>query len=271
MVRKLMVPVLAVLATTSLLVACSSDDGGESDTTTTAAAGAPGTTAPPAIRAANADAASTIDLVVLLRLRGSFDELADAFEAENPDIGLRVTYARRDDIGGLVDGEEVSIAIDQAAPLTEDDAEEQPSVFATDLMQIVVPVGNPAGVEDVSVFGESEVATGICEEQIDCGRGAVDVFAAAQLEAQPDEVVAPGDQLLEMVRNGDLDAGLLLRTQGATIENQQWEIVTLPDEIDASVEFGVALVRPSPEAETFVTWLLESETANEILVNRGLR
>jgi molybdate transport system substrate-binding protein len=200
------------------------------------------------------------------------NDLADAFESENPDIGVQISYVDRPAVESAVKKDKPAVAVNEASLMSDLGATEgDPADLGSDPMQIVVPTGNPANVQDVTVFGDTEVMTGICADPLPCGIGAEEVFTAAGLAASADQVFDTGAELLAQIRKKDLDAGLLRRSQGAGADNPKWEIVTLPDDINAATDYQVALVASSSEAETFVTWLTESETAQEILASHGLR
>jgi molybdate transport system substrate-binding protein len=217
------------------------------------------------------DASATVKVVAVQSQTEVVTALADAFEEENPDIGLDVTFTERANVAPVAEDEQAVVVINESDLIGDvRDTEGAPVDFGSDPMQIIVPTGNPGDVEDVSAFGDDGVDTAVCDEAVPCGVGAKEVFEEADIDATA-EVLATGGKVLTGVRKGDLDAGLLNRSQGARRSDRDWEIIPLPEDIDAAVDFQVVLVSASDEGQAFIDWLGDSAAANEILVSHGLR
>lgn len=111
---------------------------------------------------------------------------ADVFAAANPETMEKVVRARK--------------------------AAAQPSVFATNVLQIAVPRGNPAQVSGLRDFARPELVIAVCAEQVPCGRAAARALAAGGVAGQPDTFEQDVTAVLTKVQLGEVDAGLVYRT-----------------------------------------------------------
>ena len=133
-----------------VLAGCGDDDGGEdpegsSDTGTVTVAAMP--IAEPGVQA-----------------------LADAYEADHPDTQIEVQPREEAEMMTVVADASADIAIylDQWLPSVDSSIEVVP--FANNQAIIVVPEGNPEGIEDLSAFAEdSGLRTRVCGEQTAVG------------------------------------------------------------------------------------------------------
>ena len=87
-----------------------------------------------------------------------------------------------------------------------------PRVFARNRLEIVVPPGNPGNVRSLPDFARRELTIALCEAQVPCGAASGTALAAAGVTPLPDTLEQDVKAVLSKVRLGEVDAGLVYRT-----------------------------------------------------------
>ncbi|MGL4340384.1 MAG: molybdate ABC transporter substrate-binding protein [Rhodoglobus sp.] len=198
-------------------------------------------------------------------LTTSFTQIADAFMAEHPEVTVVLNFGGSSGLASqIVQGApaDVFAAANEIslAPVTGAGLAGDPVVFATNTLEIAVPPGNPAEVAGLPDFSRSELAIALCAVEVPCGAASKEVLTAAGVAASVDSYEQEVTAVLTKVRLGEVDAGLVYRTDvlaaretvqgiefaGATATVARYPIVTLTD-------------APNSEAAVaFVTYVLSS-------------
>lgn len=192
--------ILATLATTALaLTGCAAGSG-----------------------TAGAGDTSTLTVFAAASLAGTFTEIAEDFEAANPGVTVRLTFAGSADLVSQVSEgapADVIATADTAtmAELTDAGlvAATGPVVFATNTLEIAVPADNPAGIRSFADLASPGLALVICAPQVPCGATTAAVAAAAGLRLAPVSEENSVTDVLGKVRSGEADAGLVYVTDVA--------------------------------------------------------
>ena len=254
-------PPIAALALVA--TGCGSDDGGT--TATTAAGGAaPAESAPSATASADGAAPSgsaTGDITIFAdeSLADAFTDIALAFESEYEDAVPHTNFDSSNLLADqIVDGTPADVFASADAAdmdrLTEADlAGSEPVVFATDVMTIIVPEGNPAGVTGVDDLGDPDLQLGLCVQEAPCGMDARRVLDAAGVTATPTSDAETTDELVDLVENQTIDAAIVYATDMSFSGDA--EIVEIPPDLNALVEYSAAVVSTSANAETAQTFI----------------
>lgn len=147
--------------------------------------------------------------------------------------------------------------------------DEDPVVFARNLLQIAVPVGNPGGVTGLTDFANEELLIGLCAAEVPCGHLARQVLAAADVTAAIDTNEPDVRSLLTKIEVGELDAGIVYVTDVASTDGAV-DGVDIPEEDNVVAEYPIAVIGESnPErAADFVEFVL-SDTGRAILTDHG--
>lgn len=154
----------------------------------------------------------TVVVLAAASLTESFDELAARFEEQHPNVDVVLSY------GGspaLVAQVAEGAPADVFATASEDVMQtftDVYEVFATNSLVIAVPVGNPAGITSLRDFGRPELTLAICAPEVPCGAAAQLAFEAAGVTAAPDTLEQDVKAVLTKVELGEMDAGLVYRT-----------------------------------------------------------
>jgi len=128
-----------------------------------------------------------------------------------------------------------------------------PRVFATNGLAIAVPPGNPAGVKGLADFGNGALYIGLCAPEVPCGRFARMALAAAGVTPSPDTEEPDVRSLLTKIEVGELDAGIVYRTDVVAADGRVDSMV-VPGRFDVSAAYPIAAL--DREGEGFVAFVL---------------
>lgn len=257
----------AIAASAALLLAACS--GGAADADPTASAGAP---------AEGGDALEgTITVYAAASLTATFTELAETFEAENPGVTVDLTFAGSSDLvtqiteGAPADvfasADEQNTAKLTDAGLIDADA---PVAFATNVLTIAVPAGNPAGVTSLADLENPDVSTVICAPQVPCGTATQTVTEAAGITIPAVSEESAVTDVLGKVTSGEADAGLVYVTD-AFGAGDAVEQIDVPEADEAVNVYPIAPVADSQNiaaAEAFIAFVT-SEAGLDVLASAG--
>ncbi|MBM7506071.1 molybdate ABC transporter substrate-binding protein [Agromyces aurantiacus] len=150
-------------------------------------------------------------------LTEAFDELAARFEERTPAVDVRLSFGGSSALAQqLVEGApaDVFAAAAEAPMQTLVDAGlvEEPVVFATNTLELVVPAGDPAGVEGLADLARDELRIALCDPSVPCGAASDELLRAEGVEAAPDTLESDVKAVLTKVSLGEVDAALVYRT-----------------------------------------------------------
>ena len=263
-----------------LIAAACGDDSGSSAPST----GAPVTTGAPSSSAASTAAAPSteapvsgdITVFAAASLTDAFNEIGAAFTKANPDAKVTFSF---DASSALVQ------QITQGAPAdvfaSADTANmdklttaglngTEPVVFATNLLAIIVPKGNPAGVTGVADLAKPEVKVVVCAPEVPCGKYATSIFKNANITVTPVSQEQNVKGVVTKVTAGEADAGIVYITD-IQAAGDKAEAVTIPPAINVVAKYPIASVKASTHADldqAFIDFVLGPE-GQQILADYG--
>ncbi|MEQ1737540.1 MAG: molybdate ABC transporter substrate-binding protein [Rhodoglobus sp.] len=199
-------------------------------------------------------------------LTESFAAIADAFEAEHPGVSVTLNFGGSSSLATqLAEGAPADVFA-SASPETMPYAGAVP--FATNVLWIVVPVGNPGDVASLRDFADPGLVIAVCAPEVPCGAVAAEALRASGVEASVDTYEQDVKAVLTKVELGEVDAGLVYRTDVLAAGSKVHAITTLNS--PTTIYPIVALpTTPHPEsAAAFVDFVL-SDAGQAILRKAG--
>ena len=209
-------------------------------------------------------------------LAAAFDELVELFVAENPDVDAPVvTYDGSSTlVTQLAEGAEAEVfaSADQANMTKAVDAglmRGTPSTFATNVLQIAVAPGNPAGIESLADLADPALQVVLCAPEVPCGAASAKALTAAGVSVTPASEEQNVTAVLKKVTLGEADAGLVYATD-VQISAGGVDGVTFAESTAAvnSYLIGALDGTSSPAAQAFVDFVL-SPTGQKVLATYG--
>jgi molybdate transport system substrate-binding protein len=252
---------VALCVGTVALTACGNDDGDTAD----AAGQSPATSLD-----------GTITVLAAASLTDAFTEAADAFETDHPDVTVELnlagSHALREQILAGAPADVFASAnqsnMDQVAEAGE--VEGTPQTLAHNSLEIVVPADNPGGVEGLADFADAGLLIGLCAAEVPCGEFGREALGNAGVTPQPDTDEPDVRSLLTKVETGELDAGIVYRTD-VLAAGDAVEGIPIPSEDNVVADYPVAALAGAGEptiAAAFIEFLL-SDDGQAILVSHG--
>ena len=201
-----------------------------------------------------------------------FQQLAAPFEEEH-DATVTFSFGSSTDLAEQVadgaPGDVLATADEASMQLAEDaGATGEVETFATNVLTIVVPTGNPAGIRSLDdLAGATWVR---CADEVPCGKVAVSLLDAAGVTAEPVSLEEDVRATLDKVVSGDADAGLVYATDAVAAADEV-DAVEIPGAEEALTSYYAATLVQSGDADLAADWVawLTSEEGRAILQDAG--
>ncbi|GAB3083668.1 molybdate ABC transporter substrate-binding protein [Isoptericola nanjingensis] len=212
---------------------------------------------------------TTLTVFAAASLKGSFEDLAEQFEAAHDGVDVQLSFAGSSDLVAQIQQgapADVFASADTANmdKLVGDDLVTDPRDFATNTLEIAVPPGNPAGVESLQDLASPDVKLVLCAPEVPCGAASAKVADAAGLDLRPVSEEQSVTDVLGKVIAGEADAGLVYVTDVAAAGDDV-EGVELPEASEAVNTYPIAPVADAEQAE------LAQEFVDLVLSDDGRR
>ncbi len=206
----------------------------------------------------------TVRVLAASSLTDVFEELAGGFEAARPDVDVELQFAGSSRLASLVvEGApgDVFASADLATMARVVDSGEAgaaPEIFATNSLTLVVPAGNPAGVEDLTDLADRDLLVAQCAVDVPCGSAAASLYASLGLAVDADSFEPSVRAVLTKVELGEVDVGVVYVTDALAAADRVAEIPIDPGRV--ANEYAIVTLDGAPtEAEAFVDYVLSAE------------
>ncbi|TMR17718.1 molybdate ABC transporter substrate-binding protein [Nonomuraea turkmeniaca] len=236
--------------------------------------GEPATSAASA-RSAGAGGAKEVTVFAAASLTGTFTELGKTFEAAHPgttvrfNFGSSATLAQQLTQGAPAD---VFAAASPATMKTVTDASlaNAPTTFARNKLQIAVPAGNPAKVDELQDLADPKVKVALCADQVPCGAAAVKALGAAGLKVTPVTLEQDVKATLTKVELGEIDAALVYETDVIASAGKVRGIA-FPEADKAINDYPIATLTKAPAGDLAKQFfdLVLSQQGEDVLTKAG--
>lgn len=123
---------------------------------------------------------------------------------------------------------------------------DKPEVLATNTMVMVVPKGNPAGLETIEDIDASTRLV-LCDAQVPCGALSAKILAAKGLNVEPYSLESQVANVLGKVASGEADAGMVYATDATSSDDV--EAIPIDGAEDFPNEILGAVVAASPRRD----------------------
>ncbi|MDE3724980.1 molybdate ABC transporter substrate-binding protein [Nocardiopsis sp. N85] len=258
----------ALTAAALALTACGSEDTGP-DTDAGVAEG---------------DLTGRLTVFAAASLTDVFEELAEEFEARDPgaevvfnfagsgELATQINSGAPADVFAAADTSTMDQVVEGEGLAGEWVAEhgEGGAIFATNTMEIAVPPGNPAGIEDLDDLAADGVSVAFCAEEVPCGTATLTVLEAAGLDVTPVTYEENVRAVLTKVELGEVDAGLVYVTDvdaaGTAVTG-----ISFPEADEVVNDYPIAVPAGAPRPALAAAWidLVLSETGASVLTGAG--
>jgi molybdate transport system substrate-binding protein len=135
---------------------------------------------------------------------------------------------------------------------------ESPTVFARNVLEIVVGKGNPKHISSPADLARSGVVVVLCAPAVPCGRYAAQALQKAGVSVKPASQEADVKAVVSKVALGEADAGIVyvtdVRAAGAGVEG-----VAIPPSLNVVADYPIVVLKDSQNsalAKAFVGYAL---------------
>ena len=205
-------------------------------------------------------------------LTDAYEDLGQRFESEH-DVDVTFSFGSSTDLAAqAADGApgDVLATADQTSMQVAEDAGVTGDVttFATNVLVIVTPPGNPAGIRSLDdLAGTTWVR---CADEAPCGRVALDVLDAHGVTAEPASLEDDVRATLDKVISGEADAGLVYASD-AVAAGDDVTTVEIPGAEEQPTSYYLTTLEQSENPDLARAWvdLVTSEDGRRALTDAG--
>jgi molybdate transport system substrate-binding protein len=209
--------------------------------------------------------AGTITVFAAASLTDAFTQIADDFEGEQG-VQVRLSFGPSDGLATQIQEAAPADVFASASPKWMDAVAEAPGVtdradFARNVLVVIVPAGNPAGLASIDDLGEPGVKLVLAADGVPVGDYAREMLAnAAIADAALGNVVSNEDDVKGVVQKvalGEADAGIVYRTDVTAAVADDLEVIEIPDDVNVVAVYPIAALAGAPvSAREFVAYVL---------------
>jgi molybdate transport system substrate-binding protein len=156
----------------------------------------------------------TLTVFAASSLKNTFTEIGADFEKSHPGVRVRFSFAGSPDLAEQINAgapADVFATADEAT-MKRVPAAVDPEPFATNILEIAVPDGNPAKVETFADVAKPGLKLVICAVEVPCGAATESVAKLAGVTLTPVSREQAVVDVLGKVQSGEADAGLVYVT-----------------------------------------------------------
>jgi len=203
-------------------------------------------------------------------LKGSFDEIDEAFTADHPGVAISPVYDGSSTLATqIAEGApaDVFASADEATMAKVSEFALEPAVFASNTLVIVVPAGNPKKVSTLADL--TDVVTVLCAPEVPCGAASGKLLTAADVTVDAASLEQNVTAVLTKVAAGEADAGLVYATD---VVGRSDVASVVPDRADEVVNrYPIAALKDAanPDAAAAFIAFVRSEAGRKILAGHG--
>ena len=186
---------------------------------------------------------TTVTVFAAASLTSSFEEIAEAFEAENPDVEIVFNFGGSSSLATqIVEGAPADVFAAASPATMEASGATDAHDFATNVLEIAVADG--ADIDGLDDFADPDKLIALCAVEVPCGAAAQKLFDEKGITPSVDTYEQDVKAVLTKVELGEVDAGLVYGTDvlDAGVEGIPVDSAPVSYPIAALTEKGKAFV-----------------------------
>lgn len=218
----------------------------------------------------------TLTVFAAASLTGPFQELEGRFERADPGTDVTFSFAGSSTLAQQINQGAPADVFASADRTNMDKVTEagntrgEPTVFATNTLQIAVAPGNPEGIRSMRDLTRPDLRTVVCAPQVPCGSATRAVEQAAGVDIRPVSEEQDVKSVLNKVVTGNADAGLVYRTD-VTDAAGRVQGVDVPQAAQAVNRYPIAVLANAQDVELAQRWVrfVTGEQGRQVLTAAG--
>jgi molybdate transport system substrate-binding protein len=217
----------------------------------------------------------SITVLAASSLTNAFDTIDATFQKAHPGATVTVSYGASSALAtqialGAPADVFASASQTNMNAVTAAGAAATPTPFAKNVMEVVVPAGNPAHLTALADLARPGVKVALCQAEVPCGATAAKVFTNAHLTVTPVTLEADVKSTLAKVTLGEVDAAVVYVTDVLAAGGKVTGI-EIPADVNASTAYLIAVLKDSKNAalaQAYVAYILSAE-GQKVLADAG--
>jgi molybdate transport system substrate-binding protein len=211
------------------------------------------------------DATTPVTVFAAASLTEAFTQITADYEGLH-DVDVRLSFGPSDGLATQIQEGAPADVFASASPKWMDAVAEDPGVtdradFARNVLVVIVPAGNPAGLGSVADLANTGIKLVLAAEGVPVGDYAREMLADAGIaDAALANVVSNEDDVKGVVQKvslGEADAGIVYRTDVTSSVADDLEVIDVPDDVNVVAVYPIAaLAGASGSARAFVAYVL---------------
>ncbi len=219
---------------------------------------------------------TTLNVLGAASLTETFTTLAADFEKDHPGVDVKLafdssaTLAEQVNQGAPADVLATADTDTMQTVVDDGGTAKDPTLFATNHLQMVVPKANPAGITQFSDLDKPDVKYVVCVDTAPCGKLAAKVLAANKITHKPVSEEVDVKAVQAKVEQDEADAGLVYATD-AVAAGDAVKPIDVPTTKGNLNEYPIAALKDSKDSELaqqFVDLVLSSQ-GQQVLSDAG--
>ena len=127
-------------------------------------------------------------------------------------------------------------------------AASSPTVFASNVLAIATPPGNPKGITGFADLAKPDLKVVVCAPQVPCGAAEQKIEKATGTALKPVSQESDVKSVLSKVETGDADAGLVYVTD-VNSAGDKVQGVSFPEASQATTNYPIAVLKNAPAGD----------------------
>jgi molybdate transport system substrate-binding protein len=218
----------------------------------------------------------TVTVFAASSLTEVFTEIGAAYQTTHPGTTVTFNFAASSSLATqITEGApaDVFAAADTATMQGLQDGERlngEPSVFATNSLEIITEPGNPNGIASLADLANPDLAVVLADPQVPIGKYTAEVLAKAGVTVVAKSLEQNVKSVVGKVTLGEADAGIVYVTD-VLAAGKQASGVEVPAEVNVIADYPIAVTKTATadrDAAAFVAFVLSPE-GQRILKQRG--
>lgn len=196
----------------------------------------------------------TLTVFAAASLTEVFDQLGPRFEEIHPGVDVAFNFGASSDLAQqIVNGGPADLfaAANTSTMKAVSDAglvDGEPTVFATNVLEIVTPPGNPAGIASFADLARPGLKVVVCAPQVPCGAAAEKIEQATGVTLDPVSEEPDVKSTLGKVTTGNADAGLVYATD-VRAAGDDVQGIEFPEAAHAVNDYPIAVIAEAADAD----------------------
>jgi molybdate transport system substrate-binding protein len=199
----------------------------------------------------------TLQVLAAASLTDVFEDLAETFEEKHDGVEVELSFGSSTDLAEQAadgaPGDLLATADESAMTIAEDaGVATDPAAFATNVLVIVTPPDNPAGIESLA---DLDGATWVrCADRVPCGKVALGVLEAEGVDAEPASLEEDVRATLDKVVSGEADAALVYASD-AVAAGDDVATIAIPGADEQITTYFLAPLEQAGDADLAQAWV----------------